>query len=418
MTRTYILGGAQTDFARNWSREDLSMFDLFRDAVQAGLVDAKMDAAQIGVGHVGNFVGELFAGQGQIGGWFGHVDPDFAGMPAARHEGACASGSLAILAAMADLESGRYDTAVVAGIEYMKNVPGGVAAQHLGTAAWAGREGQEAKYLWPAMFSDLCDVYADRYGLKYEHLAEISRINFDNAKHNPNAQTRGWGFTDASFTQDDAANPVVEGWMRKQDCGQVTDGAAVVVLANEKAAHEHCAKTGQALNDLPYIRGWGHTVAPLLMQTKLAESAPGSGKGDGHVFPWTRKAITDAYARAGLAGPEQLDAIETHDCFSITEYMAIEHFGITAPGEAWKAIEAGTIARHGSLPINPSGGLIGQGHPVGATGVRMLLDAARQVTDRAGAMQVDGAKTVATYNVGGSATTNVSFIVHSESHAA
>jgi len=407
MGRTYILGGAQTDFARNWSREDRTMFDLFSDAVLSGLSDAKVDANDIEVGHVGNFVGELFTGQGMLGGWFGHVHPDFSGMPAARHEGACASSSLAVLAAMADLESGRYGMACVAGIELMKNVPGHVAAKNLGAAAWAGREAVGAKYLWPAMFSDLCGVYQDRYGLDYAHLSEISRTNFDNAKRNPNAQTRDWTFTDDSFTQDDDANPVIEGWMRKQDCGQVTDGAAVVILANETRAAEHCARHGLSLDDLPYIRGWGHTTAPLLMQTKLDESAERGG----YVFPWTRKAITDAYRRAGISGPDALDAVETHDCFSITEYMAIEHFGLTAPGEAWKAIEAGRIARDGTLPFNPSGGLIGQGHPVGATGVRMLLDATRQVTARAGDMQIDGAKTVATYNVGGSGTTNVSFIV-------
>jgi len=168
----------------------------------------------------------------------------------------------------------------------------------------------------------------------------------------------------------------------------------------------HCRQHALSLDDLPYIKGWGHTTAPMLMATKLDKSAAGS-----YVLPLTRKAITDAYRRAGLSGPEQLDAIEAHDCFSITEYMAIEHFGITAPGEGWKAIEDGRIAMGGSLPVNPSGGLIGLGHPVGATGVRMVLDAARQTTHRAGAMQVDGAKTMATFNVGGSGTTNVAFIV-------
>jgi len=108
---------------------------------------------------------------------------------------------------------------------------------------------------------------------------------------------------------------------------------------------------------------------------------------------------------------QDLDAIETHDCFSITEYMAIEHFGITKPGEAWKAIEEGIIEKSGALPINPSGGLIGLGHPVGATGIRMVLDGAKQTTDNAEDMQINGAKTIATYNVGGSGTTNVSFIV-------
>jgi len=153
-------------------------------------------------------------------------------------------------------------------------------------------------------------------------------------------------------------------------CGQVTDGAAVIILASEKRAAAYANERDIKLEDIPYIKGWGHTTAPLLMKTKLEESAA-LDSGKGYVFPWTRKAITDAYARAEISGPDDLDAIETHDCFSITEYMAIEHFGLTAPGEAWKAVEEGRIAMTGELPINPSGGLIGLGHPVGATGVRI-----------------------------------------------
>ena len=107
----------------------------------------------------------------------------------------------------------------------------------------------------------------------------------------------------------------------------------------------------------------------------------------------------------------QLDGIETHDCFSTTEYMAIDHFGLTAPGQSWQAIEDGVIEPGGKLPINPSGGLIGCGHPVGATGARMLFDAAKQVTGQAGSTQVEGAKTFATLNIGGSTATVVSFVV-------
>lgn len=406
MTKIYILGGSQTDFAENWTRANRSLFDLFSHSVLSALEQADLEPSDVQVGHVGNFVAELFCQQGMLGGFFGHVHPDFSGMPASRHEGACASGSLAVLAAMADLESGRYQTACVVGIELMRNVSGEIAAQHLGAAAWHGKEGVNATYLWPALFSDLCDVYQERYGLKYEHLAAISETNFANAKRNPNAQSRNWSFTEKSFTQDNEANPVIEGWMRRQDCGQVSDGAAVVMLATEQWAAEYARKRGINLESLPYIKGWGHTTAPLLMQTKLAESKPSD-----YVFPATRRAITDAYQRAGLRGPQDLDAIETHDCFSITEYMAIEHFGLAAPGEAWKVVERGDFTFTGKLPINPSGGLIGLGHPVGATGIRMLLDASKQTTNRAGDMQVDGAKTVATYNVGGSGTTNVSFVV-------
>jgi len=402
----YILGGHQTDFAINWHRQDKSLFDMFSDAVSKALEKTKLDPKEIQVGHVGNFVAELFAGQGMLGGFFGHIHPDFAGMPSSRHEGACASGSLAILAAMTDLESGRYDLACVAGVELMRNVSGQEAANHLGAAIWAGKEAEDATYIWPAMFSDLAEEYDRRYGLKYEHLSEISKINFANARRNPNAQARKWNFEDKSFTQDDAHNPIIEGWMRRQDCGQVSDGAAVIFLATEARAKAYADKRGLKLEDLPRIKGWGHTTAPMLMRTKLAES-----EGQDYALPWTRKAITDAYRRAAISGPEMLDAIETHDCFSITEYMAIEHFGITAPGQAWKVIEEGHIDFKGSIPINASGGLIGMGHPVGATGVRMMLDAAKQVTGGAGDYQVEGAKTVGTFNVGGSGTTNCSFVV-------
>lgn len=406
MKDIYILGGHQTDFSLNWSREDKSIFDVFSCAVLGALEKTKLDPKDVQVGHVGNFVAELFAGQGMLGGFFGHVHPDFAGMPASRHEGACASGSLAILAAMSDIESGRYDLACVAGVELMRNVSGQQAADNLGAAIWVGEEGQNAKYIWPAMFSDLAEEYDRRYGLKYDHLAEISRINFANARRNPNAQARGWNFTDESFTEHDGANPVIEGWMRRQDCSQISDGAAVIFLASRERAKQYADERGIPLESLARIRGWGHTTAPMLMQRKLNDSADAE-----YVLPWTRKAIADAYARAGISGPDELDAIETHDCFSVTEYMAIDHFGLTAPGESWKAVEDGRIGLDGSLPINPSGGLIGLGHPVGATGVRMMLDATKQVTGAAGDYQVGGAKTVATYNVGGSGTTNCSFIV-------
>lgn len=403
----FILGGAQSDFAANWTRADKTLFDLIADTTRAALADVNMDASEIDAVHVGNFAGELFCGQGLLGGMMGHVDPGFEGKPTSRHEAACASGSMAILAAMSDILAGHYDTVAVVGVEMMRNVPGETAAQHLGSAAWAGREALGARYLWPAMFSDLAEEYDRRYGLKYEHLAAISKINFDNAKRNPNAQTRSWQFGEGSFSQDDETNPVIEGWMRKSDCGQVTDGAAVIVLAGERSARDYAEARGLDLADIPRLKGWGHTTAPLLMDTKLEKSR----KEGGYVLPWTRWAITDAYKRAGISGPEALDGIETHDCFSVTEYMAIEHFGLTAPGEGWKAVEDGSIAFDGKLPVNPSGGLIGLGHPVGATGVRMALDCARQTTGRAGDMQVEGAKTFATFNVGGSGTANVSFVI-------
>ena len=135
------------------------------------------------------------------------------------------------------------------------------------------------------------------------------------------------------------------------------------------------------------------------------------GASPAYVLPHVRSTITSAWKRAGIADVTGIDGIETHDCFTTSEYMAIDHFGITEPGESWKAIEAGWLEIDGEFPINPSGGLIGAGHPVGATGVRQLLDAALQVTGQAGDYQVEGARNFQTLNIGGSGTTSVSFVV-------
>jgi acetyl-CoA C-acetyltransferase len=402
----FILGGAQSDFARNIDREGGGMFELFRDVAEAAFAATGIEPKEVDTAHVGNFVGELFAGQGQLGGFFGHVHPDMADIPTSRHEAACASGSIAILAASAEIEAGRYGLALVLGIELMRNVPGQTAAEYLGAAAWAGREAQEARYLWPAMFSSVAAEYEERFGLDRAHLRGISENNFANAKRNPNSQTRSWKTDAPFFSDDDAANPPIEGTLRKADCGQVTDGAAAIFLASRTVAEAYAKRRGIALDSIPRLKGWGHSTAPLLYSTKVNAS-----RGQPYVFPTVRKAMMDALGRAGMNDIYQCDGVEVHDCFSITEYMAIDHFGITPPGESWRAVEDGTIALGGKLPVNPSGGLIGLGHPVGATGVRMALDAWRQVTGNAGDYQVEGAKNFATFNVGGSATTSVSFVV-------
>jgi len=406
----YILGGHQTDFARNATRHNMGIFELLQETVQASLAHCKLTAGDIQSAHIGNFVGELFAGQGQINGMLAAIEPGFWGVASGRHEAACASGSIALLAATAEIEAGRYDCVLVAGVELERNVPGDVAAQHLGAAAWAGREALGARYLWPHMFSQLGEEYDKRYGLRYEHLGRIAEINMDNAKRNPLAQTRSWQFHAGSFSQDDEANPVIEGMLRRQDCGQVSDGAASVVLASAAYAQTYALAHGLKLADLPCITGWGHRTAHMLYDEKIRHSHEAE-----YIFPHVHQAIQDAFTRAGVADVWQLQGIETHDCFTTTEYMAIDHFGITPPGQSWRAIEDGTIAFGGRLPVNPSGGLIGLGHPVGATGVRMLWDAAKQVSGQAGATQIEGARRFGTLNVGGSATTVVSFVVERHS---
>ena len=402
----YVLGGAQTDFARNWTRENKEIVDLMGEAVSKSLAAVSIEPREIETAHIGNFAAELFCGQGLLGGVFAALDPAFNGLPIGRHEAACASGSTALLAAASEIEAGYYDVACVLGVEMMRNVPGKIASDFLGAAAWRGHEFADATYIWPRAFSDLFEAYDKRYGLNYKHLGGIAEINIANARKNPNAQTRGWRFTDRSFVEDDEANPVVEGHIRRNDCGQVSDGAAAVILASRGYAESWARERDIPLENIPAIRGWGYRTATIRLADKLAEGTRGE-----YVLPHVRGAITDAFRRAELPGVEALDCIEAHDCTAMTEYLAIDHFGITPSGQSWRAVEDGSIKIGGRIPVNPSGGLIGIGHPVGATGVRMMLDAWRQVTGNAGDYQVDGAKTAATLNIGGSGTTTVSFIL-------
>ncbi|MEO8115189.1 MAG: acetyl-CoA acetyltransferase [Phenylobacterium sp.] len=402
----YLLGGHQTDFARAWSREGLDISDMMADAIAGALAACHLDAADIDAIHVGNAFGELYRGQGHLAAMVAQVAPELYGKPAMRHEAACASSSIAVLAATAEIEAGRYDCVLIVGVEEEKNLPGDEASKVQNAASWQGHEGIDCRFMWPAVFGRLAQEYGERYGLDRRHLNRIAEINLGNAKRNPNAQTRKWQFGPEAFTDDDEANPVIEPGTRRQDCGQITDGAGAIVLASDRFMAAYAARRGVDAAAFPQILGWGHTNAGIRFLDKLERS-----KGQTYVFPHVRTAITDAWRRAGIAGPQSLDGIETHDCFTTTEYMAIDHFGLTDPGQSWRAVEEGVIELGGACPVNASGGLIGVGHPVGATGARMLLDAGRQVTGTAGDYQVEGARTYGTLNIGGSLGTVVSFVV-------
>jgi len=409
-TDIWVLGGYQSDFARNLHREGADFADLFGELVRETLTDAAVPAQDVGVVHVGNAFGQLFTGQGQLGAMPATVEPALWGVPAARHEAACASGSIAVLAAMADLRAGFYDCALVVGAELERTVTGEQAAGHLGAAAWVGHEGEHARLVWPYMFDQIAEEYDRRYGLDDAHLRAIAELNFANARRNPNAQTRDWNvgvLTDAGEA-DRADNPVIEGRLRRYDCSQVTDGGAGVVLVTDAYLQ---SRPELSRHRLARIRGWGHRTVGLGLQQKFDRSLDSE-----YVLPHVRQAVADALGRAGT-DVDGIDGLETHDCFTPSEYLAIDHVGITGPGESWKAIENGDLEIGGRFPVNPSGGLIGGGHPVGATGVRMLVDASRQVTGRAGEYQVEGADTFATLNIGGSTTTTVSFVVGADGPA-
>jgi len=404
--KVYILGGYQTDFARNWTKEGKGIAAMIREVLDGGFSETAIEPGDLDAAHVGNFAGELYTMQAHLGAFICNYHTVLRGLPTSRHEAACASSSIAALMARAEIEADIYDLVMVVGVEFMKSVDSKIGGDYLGTAAWYEKECMGVEFPFPKLFDRLYDIYDEKHGVKYEHLARISAINYDNAKRNSKAQTRGWYMNLQHACSTGNYNRVVGKRLRATDCSQVTDGAAVIFLASEEYASRYAMRNGIKIDEVPYIQGWGHRTAPILFDDKEEEA-----RANDYALPHTRDAITDAYTRAGITGPAELSCIETHDCFSITEYAAIEHFGLASPGEGYKRIEDGSIELSGGCPVNPSGGLIGCGHPVGATGARQLLDAYLQVSGKAGEYQVDGAKRVATLNIGGSATTNVVHII-------
>ena len=313
-TPVFILGGYQTDFARNWTKEGKHLAAMIREAVAGALAATAVEPHEIDVGHVGNFAAELYAMQGHLGAFLVDVDPAFAGLPTARHEAACASGSIALLAASAEIEAGRYQLALVVGVEQMKTVSAAQGGDFLGTAAWYELEAKGVEFPFPKLFGKLGDEYDRRYGLRDEHLAHIAAVNYANARRNPKAQTRTWYMSEDHARGGGPYNATIGGRIKISDCSQVTDGAVAVLLASADFATHWAARHGCSLDEVARIEGWGHRTAPLTFAAKVAES-----EGGPYVLPHTRRAIEDALARARLGTCWDLSAIETHDCFTTSE---------------------------------------------------------------------------------------------------
>ena len=409
----HILGGAQTDFERNWTKEGKNLVVMLKEVVNDGFEATNFTFDELKRLNkdnrvecfVGNFIAEQYLNQGHLGAFLTEVNEAFYGVPSARYEAACASSSVALEAAMTKINAGDIDVAIVVGFEMMKTVDSKIGGDILGKAAYYEKEGKGIELPFPKLFGRLADAYLEKYPQlnkkRYlDALAKISVINYENAKRNKNAQTRKWymDFEQAS-NRGTETNPLVGGKLAVSDCSQVTDGAVLVILASEKYIKE------KNIDCNIVIKGYGHRTAPLLFDKKIEDN-----KDSAYVLPWTRQAVLDAYKRSGLT-VDDIDVFETHDCFTSSEYAAISAFGLTEPGKEYESIESGLISFNGSKPINPSGGLIGCGHPVGATGTRMFLDLFKQVKGTAGKYQVKNAKNALMLNLGGSATTNYVFIL-------
>ena len=401
----YVIGAGRTDFKRNLKKEGRTLRDLILEAGRAALTDARIEPRDIEAGIVGNFAAGLFARQLHLGAYLTEIDPSFHGLPTFHVEAACASGGAAVLAAAKLITGGLHQAVLVVGVEQQKTMSPAQGAEVLGAAGdFELESAQFGDFMFPKLFGRITELYRAQHPLTDEDLARVAVKNRTHARLNPLAQMRDSRLALAEASIESETNPRIAPPLKVTDCSQITDGAAAVILCS--------ARFVARLAERPAARllGFGHQTDYLALEKK-----------DAPRFSITTRAAQQAYAMANVK-PADLHGAEVHDCFSVSEIIAYEVLGLARRGEGPDLLRSGATALPSvrqewgatrppfSLPVNPGGGLIGDGHPVGATGVRQVAEVFRQLTGAAGQYQIEGARRMLTFNMGGSFTTNVVMI--------
>jgi acetyl-CoA C-acetyltransferase len=381
MTRkAHIVGWAHSPFGK---LEDPDLETLMARVSGAALDHAGIGAADVDGISVGVY-NNGFSKQGFEASLVALGQPDLAYTPATRVENACATGSAALYNALDFIESGRGRIALVVGAEKMTATPTKEVGEILLTACYQ-REEADVAGGFAGIFGRIAQSYFQRYGDRSEELAMIAAKNHRNGASNPYAQMRkDLGFDFCNTVSD--KNPYVAGPLRRTDCSLVSDGAAALVVADAETA----ATMARAIAFR--ARQHANDILPLSRREPFA-------------FEGGRRAWAKAREEAGLT-LDDLDLVETHDCFTIAELIEYEAMGLAEPGQGFRVVREGIAQKDGRLPINPSGGLKAKGHPIGATGVSMHVMAAMQLMNEAGDMQVAGATKAGVFNMGGAAVAN------------
>jgi acetyl-CoA C-acetyltransferase len=379
-----VIGVGCTTFGEKWGS---SFRDLFVEAGALALEDAQMAGEQIDAMYVGNMSAGRFIEQEHIGA----LIADYAGLathhiPSTRVEAACASGGLSFRQAVIAVASGMEDIVVAAGVEKMTDVGTGASVDTLAGAAdreWEGFVGAT----FPGLYAMMATDYIGRYGLTREQLAQVAVKNHYNGARNPIAQFRQEITIETVINSSLVADP-----LRLFDCSPITDGAAAVVVAPLERARE--------FTDTPIA---------VLASAQASDTIALHDRRDISTLDATVEAGRRALGQARLHHKD-IDFVEVHDCFTIAEICAIEDLGFCAKGEAGTLTEEGVTALGGDLPINPSGGLKACGHPVGATGIKQIVEITKQLRGDAVGRQLDAEIGMA-HNVGGTGATVVVHIL-------
>ena len=298
------------------------------------------------------------------------------GIPATKTEGACASGGIAFRLAVLGIALGLYDVVLAAGAEKMTSAS---TAEVTAGLATAGDEEAEMRsgLTFPGAFAMVTREHMARYGTTREQIGLVSVKNHGLGVANPKAQFRKPVTLDEVLASRLIADP-----LRLFDCPPISDGAAAVVLCPAAQARELQSRPVRVL-------GTGHATGPATLWEM----------DDLTTFPATVRAAREAYAAAGIT-PADVDVAEVHDCFTTAEIVASEDLGFFPRGQGGRAVQEGWSAVDGRIAINPSGGLIAKGHPVGATGCAQIYELVRQLRGEA-ANQVSGCEIALAHNLGG-----------------
>ncbi len=378
-----ILGAAATKFGELW---DVSPRDLVREAVNNALEDAKTKKEKIEGVFVGNMLSGSLGGQDHLGAFF--AEELGLNTSAMKIEGACASGGLAIHAGVTAVLSGIYETVLVVGIEKMTDhAPSEVAKALMGAGSDVEREGGAT---FPALYAMIARAHMEKYGTREEDMASVAVKNHYHASLNSHAQ-----FRNPITMEQVLRSPVIASPLKLLDCSPITDGAAAIIISKIK---DQRSKTKQV---------------SIIASAVATDSLGVAEREDLTTLKSTVLAAKNAFQMAGIT-PKDIDVAEVHDCFTIAEIIAMEDLGFFKAGEAAKAISSGKTKLGSGRPvINTSGGLKASGHPVGATGVKQIVEIYQQLKGIAGTKQVNGAKIGLTHNVGGSGATAVVHILKS-----
>lgn len=407
--KVYVVGGDLTTFIGKshpdfiWkkhpdfgTRENPTLEEFLNSAINGALEKTGVDAAAIDRGYVGNFAGELFSNQGHLGAMAVRSNEAFAGKPFLRLEAACASGGLAVTSAVDAIQAG-CDVVMAVGAEVQTTVSARDGAGFLARASHWETERDLDEFTFPAMFARRAKHYEEKYGVTEADIAHVVVKAYANANKNPYAHMREVKVDYDMASQSGETNPQflrneeLKGYLKVTDCSQVSDGGAALILASE----EGLAKIGKTPADCIELLAYAISTSPLGQVEDFAELSN------------TKLAAAQVYEEAGLK-PSDVQVCEVHDCFAVTECLMYEALGFCEAGKGAELAKSGATGINGTIPVNTGGGLIGFGHPVGATGIKQVLEIFRQMKGLCGDYQIKNKPTVGfTANMGGDDRTTV-----------